>query len=182
MNTRAVLTAALLLVPALSVAQRRGGGSGGKMGGSTRATYDGPGPMPNQLSNRDLEGMSPVRTLMDKKKDLALTDDQLKQLKDLDASLKAKNDSFFRQMDSLRKEMKPSDAAPEVERIRVRSVRNGVLTVVTGIRANYDAAEPDALKLLTEDQQKSANDLLAKQETENEEMLKKKLGGGRRGG
>lgn len=181
-NTRIALFTALAL-PALAVAQ--GGGSDRiPRRGTAPPDYDrlvAGASAPTQLTARDMEGISPVKHLLDKKKELGLTDDQVKRIKELDDSLKARNAPHFRDLDSLRKEMKPSDAVPEVERIRMRGVRRSLVGVVTSVRANYDAVEPDALALLTEDQRKSAEPMLEKERDEADEMLKKKLGGGRRG-
>lgn len=178
----AVLTA--LALPALVAAQAGGGSERVPRRGTAAPDYDklvaGAG-APSQLTVRDLEFISPVRHLLDKKKELVLTEDQVKQLKAMDASLKEKNTPHFRELDSLRKESKPSDAVPEVERIRMRGVRQAMVAVVTNVRANYDGAEPEAVAVLSAEQQKTAIGLLEKQREETDEMLKKKLGGGRRG-
>lgn len=179
MSSRRLLVLALLVLPVVALAQRP------KERGTKPPDLDklaaGDRRAGLQLSNKDVEGMSPIKLLIDKRKDLALTDDQLKGLKDLDAALKTRNESLFKQLDSLRQEMKPTDASPEVEALRTKTVRNSVAGVVTGIRNNQDAAGNEAMPLLGEPQQKPAQALLDKQRTESDETLKEKLGG-RRGG
>ena len=41
-----------------------------------------------KLSNKDIENVSPIKLLIDKRKDLKLTDDQLAKLKDREDKLK----------------------------------------------------------------------------------------------
>ena len=134
------------------------------------------------ISNKDIESLNPLKVLLDNKKDLALTDDQVTQFKSFDATLKTRNDTLFHQLDSLRKAMKPSTATPEVERLRVRGVRTSLVGVIRAIREHYDAVEPDAVGSLSESQQKAATELMDLHQQKAEAMLMEKLGGGRRGG
>jgi hypothetical protein len=169
---------ALILVPSLVAAQRRTGGFGKTEG----PNYDGPG-INNaglQLSNGDVENMSPIKLLIDKRKDLKLADDKVKQIKDLESKLKETVQPSFKALDSLRREMRGSGKGDD-DRSRMMSARGHVMTVVTDIRTAYDAALKEALPLLDEEQQKRANELLDKQKGESEEVLKEKLGGGRGG-
>jgi hypothetical protein len=177
MKSRSLLVA-LVLVPSLAAAQRRGGGFGKTEG----PNYDGPGANnPGlQLSNGDVENMSPLKLLIDKRKDLKLADDKVKQIKDLESKLKETVQPSFKALDSLRREMRNSGRGDE-DRSRMMSARNHVMTVVTDIRTAYDASLKDALPLFDEEQQKKANEMLDKQRTESEDVLKEKLGGGRGG-
>ena len=138
-----------------------------------------------QLSNRDVEDISPIKLLIDKRKDLKLADDRVKQLKDIEGKLKDKNEPSYKALDSLRKVMKPSSTPNEDERTRMMAARSGVMSAVADIRANYDASAKEALALFDESQQKTANDLLQKQTADAEQMLQEKLnsrGGGRNAG
>ena len=145
-----------------------------------------------QLSTRDMENISPLKLLIDKRKDLKLTDDQLRQLKDLEGTSKDQNQPLLRALDSLRKESRPSTRPSDDDRTRMMSVRREVTGVVKDIRTNYDASLKDALAVLDESQRTTANGLLQKQSEEAERMLGEKLGGrsggepggegGRRGG
>jgi hypothetical protein len=182
MSRRLLVLATLLLIPTIASAQRRGGGGFGRDQG---ATYGGPGNMPGlQLSNRDVEDISPLKLLIDKRKDLQLADDKLKELKDLESQLKEKIKPAFKVLDSLRRESRGSGRGSDEDRSKMMSARDRVMSIVAEIRVQYDAAFKEALPLLDEAQQKTANELAEKQHADAEEMLKEKLGGrggGRRG-
>jgi hypothetical protein len=99
----------LVLVPAVALAQRGGGGGGSKVRGDPKADWNS---VENankgvKLSNRDLENISPIKLLIDKKKDLKLSDDQVNKLKELDGKLKETNDPSFKVLDSLRRAAQP---------------------------------------------------------------------------
>ena len=177
----------LIVVPTLVSAQRGGGGGGG---GSTRGEAkanwnqigkDGGAGL--KLSNGDLEDISPIKLLIDKRKDLKLSDAQLKQFKDLETAQNAKNETYFKALDSLRKDMKMSAKPTDEERARMMSARGSVMEVVGSIRMNYDATATSATALLDDTQKKTATDILDKQTKEAADMLREKLGGpGGRGG
>src|SRR5690348_3327002 len=154
MPSRKLLLLALLLsVPIVTEAQRGGGGAppvstGAKVErGDRRGSYNvglSDGSFPISISNKDVEGLSPVKVLLDKKKDLKLTDDQVKQLKDMESLLRTENDTLYNQLDSLRKEMRTNRNAPnqQVEMLRVRSARAATFEVVKALGAKYEAIEP----------------------------------------
>ena len=177
----------LILVPAIAAAQRPGGAKG-KMGSDKddpKSAFDqinksNEGAL--KLSNRDVEDLDPLKLLVDKKKDMKLSDDLVKQLKDLDGKLKTKNEPLFKVLDSLRTVIKPKNSPSDDDKLKAMVARNDVGVIVTNIRANYDAAAKEALPLLDAGQQKTATDLLAKQNKEAEEMLTDKLGGRKGGG
>jgi len=171
--------AALVLVPSLLVAQRRGGSGG--FGRDQGDKYGGPGANNGgmQLSNGDVEDMSPLKLLIDKRKDLKLADDKVKALKELEGKVKDQVQPSFKILDSLRRELR--NPPREEDRGRMMSARNGVMNVVTEIRSAYDASLKEALPLLNEEQQKKAAELVDKQKNDSEEVLKEKLGGGRGG-
>ena len=190
MLSRRVAVLALLLVPSVAVAQRGGGGAAGAAGGAggeaasradKRAHFDEveKGTKPGlQLSNGDVEDISPVKLLLDKRKALKLSDDQQKQIKDIDGKLKAMNAPLFKTLDSLRIELKPRSGTPnEADQLRMTMARSDVGVVVKSIRRNYDIALLEALPLLDETQRKVANDALAKQSKDAEDMLRERLGG-----
>ena len=171
--------AALLLFPTIASAQR-GGGSFGRDPG---ANYGGPGAIPGlQLSNGDVEDMSPIKLLIDKHKDLKLSDEKLKGIKDLETKLKEKVKPSFKALDSLRREMRPR--VSDDDRSRTASARSSVMSVVAAIRESYDEAYKEALPLLDESQRQMANDLVQKQKADADETVNAKVsgrGGGRRG-
>ena len=169
-----------LLIPVLASAQRGGGGRGG-FGRDERPDFGSGSTSTLQLSNRDVEDISPIKLLIDKRKDLKLADDKVKQLKDLESQMKTKLEPSFKALDSLRRDMRVSAKPSEEERAKMMNARGSVPTVVTEIRGIYDATLKDVMSLLDEAQQKTANELVEKQRSEAEEMLKEKLGGGRGG-
>jgi hypothetical protein len=174
MFNRQLAAFALVLIPAVASGQRsaRGGGMGGDKAnyGDSRSSAS-----LLQLSNRDVEEISPIKLIIDKRKDLKLADDRVKQLKDLEGKLKDKNEPSYKALDSLRKVMRPSGTQTDDERTRMMAARSGVMAAVADIRANYDASAKEALALLDESQQKTANELWQKQTAEAEQMLQEKL-------
>ena len=181
MLTLKVVLCALVMIPVAADAQR-GGGRRGTAPPNYDALLREDRGATQTISKRDMDWISPTKVIVDKRKALALTDDQVKGLKDLAAALQTTNDTLFKQLDSLRNEMKPNkQLSPQVEGIRVRGVRTSVVEVVKAIRANYDAAEPGILALLTEPQQKTANELLDKLQEDADAMIQEKLGGRKRG-
>lgn len=181
-----LVVAALLLTPVVAIAQR--GGGGGRTRGDQRADF---GAVMNansgglSLSNRDVEDISPIKLLIDKRKDLKLSDDQVKAFKDLESKMKDESRESFRALDSLRRAAAPPAREPNDEdRSRMMEARRTALAVVGTIRQKYDATLQLALPTLDENQRKSADALLDKQKQDAEEMLREKLsgrGGGRRG-
>jgi hypothetical protein len=186
MITRRFAVLALVLIPALASAQRGGGGRGGSGGFGKKDEADwnslGRGNAGLQLSNRDVENISPIKLLIDKKKDLKLSDDQVKRLKDLESTLKDKNDGPFKALDSLRRETRNTGGSADEARARMMSTRQGVMSTVATIRGNYEGSLKDAMPVLDDTQQKTATELVAKQAEEAEEMLREKMRGGRGGG
>jgi hypothetical protein len=162
----------LLSLPALAQRKVRGDKDGAsdfsQMSGSTI-----------KLSNKDIENFSPIKLLVDKRKDLKLTDDQLAKLKDREDKLKESMKPSFGALDSLRRIATPASRNPdEGDRARMMDTRRRFTEVVTGIRVQYDGAATDAVSVLDETQQKQANDLIQKQRAEADEMVRDKLGGG----
>ena len=160
-------------------------GGGGGFGRDAGATYGGPGRAAGlQLSNGDVEDMSPIKLLIEKRKDLQLSDDKVKQLKDVEKMTKQKAEPAFKSLDSLRRLIRgPNSGQPsEEDRSRMMSARGHVMTVVADIRLIYDAGYKEILPLLDETQQKAAADFVAKQQSDAEETLKEKVSGGRGGG
>jgi hypothetical protein len=167
---------ALLSLPALA---QRGGGGGRGMGGDRGADPFNTSGSTIKLSNKDIENVSPIKLLIDKRKDLKLTDDQLAKLKDREDKLKESMKPSFGALDSLRRIATPAGRTPdEGDKARMMDTRRHFTEVVTGIRVQYDAAATEATSLLDETQQKQATELLQKQRAEADDMVRDKLGGG----
>ncbi len=176
MKPRVLSLLALALLPSVALAQR------GRDRG-TKADFDamiGSSPVGLRLSNGDVEDMNPVKLLVDKRKDLKLTDDQLKQIRAMNDALKESTRPQFKVLDSLRIAMRPrAGADEEVERVRIQLARQDVMDLVKAIREGYDAKLKEAVALLDESQKAKADELVARQAKDAEETLAKALGGGR---
>jgi hypothetical protein len=132
------------------------------------------------LRVRDVEDQSPIKLLIDKRKDLKLTDAQLSQLKDTESKLKDKNAPLLKAVDSLVRDMRSAASSQSDEaRSRARNARMGLMTTLGDVRANYDASAKDAVAALDPDQQSKAAELLEKQKQEVERFFQERLGGGR---
>lgn len=179
---------ACLAIPTLAFAQRGGGGGGGGGGrqrGDPRADWSSlnGGFAGLQLSNRDVEEMSPLKLLIDKRKDLKLTDEQLNGLKDVEQKLKATNEPSFKALDSLRNTMRARNGTPsDDDRERMASARRSVPLVVATIRENYASALKDATGLLTDAQRDDVAKLVDKQSRDADQVLNEKLNARKPGG
>jgi hypothetical protein len=175
---RRLLITTLLLVPSLALAQRGGGGRT-QADRKTDLMDKDDSPKGVALRTRDVEDVSPLKLLIDKRKDLKLTDAQLAQLKDADGKLKEKNQPLMKALDSLIHESRaPGVLAPDKQQEVMRGARNGLMEVMKDVRANYDAAAKDAVAQLDAEQQPKANEMLEKQRQDAEKMLRERMGGG----
>ena len=180
MRTRSLAATLIvaLMLPILPANAQRGGG-GGRDRGTKPPDYNAMGGSTIKLSNKDIESISPIKLLIDKKKDLKLTDDQVNKLKEKEDKLKESMKPSFGALDSLRRIATPAGRIPdEGDKARMMDTRRQFTQVVNGIRIQYDAAATDAASVLDAEQQKQATDLLQKQKTEADDMIRDKLGGG----
>jgi hypothetical protein len=180
MKRTLALVTCLAVLPAVTFAQRGGGGR-------TQADRHTPlfdkdaGPSGPTLRPRDLEEQSPVKLLIDKRKDLKLTDEQVNALKAAESQLKDKNAPLLKAIDSLVREMKPPLNPSDESKARMRDASAGLASTIRDIRANYDEAVKPILATLEAESQAKANDMLAKQKEEGEKTVREKMGGGRKG-
>lgn len=174
--------ALLILLPAVATAQRGGGGGGRTMGGSSKADFGAidknAAPRGPSIAGKDLEKASPLADLLDKKKDLKLSDAQVSALKEADTKLREANAERYKLVDSLKKEMRPGTSAEDEARMVIS--REAMMGVIRDIRTSYDAATKDVVSKLDEAQQKTAAEIVQKNAEDTQEMLRDKLGG--RGG
>ena len=177
---RAFAVLALLLLPSLAAAQRtKSGAASGR--DKNLMSDDGSKDRRAEITVRDLEEQSPLRLLVDKRKDLKLSDDQLAKLKDLESKLKEKNGSLLRIVDSVNREMRPPRGEVTDEyRMKMRGLRNELMGAVQDIRNNYDVAAKEAVPALDAEQQKKAGELLDKQKADIEKKMGEKTGRGER--
>jgi len=172
----------LVLTPALLTAQSRGGRGGGRRGGDQPATMAAPTPSAGRMpSTRDLEKANPLAHLLDKRRDLALTDAQVEGVKTLQAELAPSMDSLLARYDSLMKVpgARSSFASlSDEQRQQMMGQRIAVADVTDGLQAAYEAAGARALGLLDEGAQREKGaELLARHRRETMGSL----GGGRGG-
>lgn len=183
----------LCAVPALAVAQR--GGSGGGGGGSKGMSGTGKkenwddvaekrAPAGPTISAKDFDDVSIYKILVDKKKDLKLSDAQIASFKEADAKLKDANADRFKLLDSLKKDAKPrTSGTPSAEdEARMVIAREALQGVVRDIRGSFDGAAKEAVAKLDESQQKAGADVMDKYNEEMLDLMRSKMGGGGRGG
>ena len=176
MIRRLLIATALLIAPAVLFAQR-----GGRTQSDKKTPLFDKQEMPKglDLRVRDLEDQSPLHLLIDKRKDLKLTDAQLSQLKDAEGKLKDKNAPLYKSADSLIRATRLTSDASDQDKARARSARGDLMDVLKSLTENYDAARKDAVALLAADQQPQANEMLDKQKAESEKFIRERLSGGR---
>jgi hypothetical protein len=185
MRTPARILAALILIPALAHAQRGGGGGSSRVRGDPNADWKavlGANGGGIRISGKDVENLSPIKLLVDKRKDLALSDDQVNRLKELQSKVVEQNQDSFKALDSLRRASQPPAREPnEDDRARMSAARRAFAATVQTVRDSYDAAFKEALPILNETQQKTAGELVDKQRKDADDLVRDKLGGGRSG-
>jgi hypothetical protein len=178
-NRRYLFVAALLIVPGIAFAQRGGGKS--------RATE--PDKMfdkanePKGLSfrSRDMEELSPLRRLVDKRKDIQLNDSQVDALKKSEDALRKTNEPNMKALDSLVREMRPPlNMTPEAKS-RIDDAGYELRETVKKISESYENAAKEAVASMTPEQQTKANEVLARLKEDSDKTLREKLGGRGRG-
>jgi hypothetical protein len=180
---RLLIGASLLFLPTIVSAQR--GGTRTQADRHTDMFDKDKAPAKAPLfRTRDIEEQSPIKLLIDKRKDLKLTDSQLSQLKDAEGKLNDKNAPLLKTIDSLVRDLRSVEAAPsEGDQSHIRLTRMNLTSVLGDIRSNYDAAAKDAIGTLDAEQQTKATEMVDKQKQDADKFVQEKLGGGgRRGG
>jgi hypothetical protein len=177
MFTRELAVIALLLIPTIADAQRTNRGK--ELFGDWNKPDTAMGRPVPKIAKTDLERFSAVKLIADKKKNLKLSDDQLKQFKDLGKQEDATNDPLYRRVDSLRLSMRRRAGVDgDQERARTTLARQELMSVIQQIRANYDSTFQAGMPLLDETQKQTATQLVEKEREEAEAALRSKLGGG----
>ena len=106
-----VALAMLALVPTLATAQRtRGGSSGGDVGSGGGGGGGGGGRAFKMPTRGDLEDMNPATYLIDKRKKIGLSDEQVTALKAVETQIKERYKVNLAVYDSLRRSARPIDA------------------------------------------------------------------------
>ena len=182
MYTKAFLVSAIIVLPTVALAQRGGGGGGSRTAADKHTPMFDKQDMPKgpSLRVRDVEDMNPIKRLIDRRKDLKLTDAQVNQLKDADTKLKQTNEPLLKAVDSLLHEAKQAanNANTDEARAKGNEATQGLRSAVEQINANYDAAANEATASFDAEQQGKAKDILSKLKEDNGSMLRERLYGG----
>jgi hypothetical protein len=176
MHRRLLLLALVVALPTAAIAQRGGGGRSRATQKEDLFKDDEGAPKGPQLRARDVEDISPIKLLIDKRKDLKLTDVQLDGLRKSEGALKEKNGPLLKSVDSLVREMKPPmNRTPESD-ARLRDARVALQQTLSSLNENYDAAAKEAVAGFDADQQSKANELLAKLKEDGDKRIREKMG------
>lgn len=180
MRRYSVALIALFLVPTLAHAQR-------KMRGEPEANWnqiDKSVQANIRISKSDLEKLSAIRTVVDKKKDLKLTAEQLAKIEELTKQEAAVMEPHFKLVDSLKLAARWRQGQDSTqERARTQLARQELVSVVRQIRSTYDSTFQFALPVLDETQQKAVAEHVQKERADADQDIQKALGGraGRQG-
>lgn len=174
MNRRFIVLAMLLALPTAAGAQRGGGRT--QSDRRTELFDKDAQPKGPSLRARDIDDQNPLKLLIDKRKDLKLSDAQITALRDAESKLRTDNQPLLRTVDSLVHEMRPPVGSPSDEdRNRIRNARMSVVSVLGSVWANDDMAAKEAVAALDADQQTKANALLEKQKDDRQKLVQDKL-------
>ncbi len=171
-----LLTVLFATLPDVAFAQRGGRGMGSRdadwnaVAGST--------PRGPSITGKDFKEASPLTMLLDKKKQLNLTDVQVASIAAAEQKLQAANAERYALVDSLKKQMRPSAAPSAEDEARLAIARESMQGVVRDIRASHEAETKPVVATLDADQQKLAAELLEKHAEKVQKMLRDKIGGG----
>lgn len=174
MSRRVIVFAVLLALPTAAWAQRGGGRT--QSDRRTELFDKDAQPKGPSLRVRDVEDQNPLKLLIDKRKDLNLSEAQVAAFKDADSKLRDVNAPLFRTVDSLVHEMRPPLASPSDEdRSRIGNARMSLMGTLGSVWANDDSAAKEAVATLAAEQQTKANALLEKQKDDRQKMVQDKL-------
>ena len=141
---------------------------------------------PEVLTSDTLEKLNPISALLQKRKDLSLSDQRIGQLGGVLSRLDAKNMTLLRQIDSVAKAMGLSPDHPlgesETDRERMQGYRNAILPMVNGVRDNYDDAAMEALRMFSGDTLRRANGIVRDARDKINQMMRGGSVGPPRGG
>jgi len=165
--------ALLVVIPALLSAQRGGGGGSGGTRRPGSGFSDSAEVRP--LSRDDVNDANPLNLLVDKRKDLKLTDAQLAALKDASAKLKDRILPSLKTIDSLNSVMRLLSTSL-ADQDAARSARSTFLQTLKSIRDTYAASAQDAVTQLDPDQQKTANEVVQRQRDQFDKRVRERMG------
>jgi hypothetical protein len=166
---------ALLVLPSIGAAQRGGTRSAA---GQHDELFKDDKPAGPTLRSGDLEDKNPLKLLIDKRKDLKLTDAQLSAFKDSEKQLKEKTAPSLHALDSLVHVMQQSSTGNVTQADAGGSARLTLHNVLQTVGETYDGAATAAVATLDPDQEAKAKELLAGLQQDTQKMVMQKMGGG----
>jgi len=184
-----VALATMALIPSLATAQKGGKSSGGDEGGGGAPRGGGSFKAPTR---GDLEDMNPASFLIDKKKKLQLTDEQVAAVKVVDEQIKERYKVSLATYDSLRrgsrsvsasvsssrsKQKFATDAPSPAEQESMQLAMRGIQQALMGFR-NQRTADVDATLAAITDPEAKAK-ALALLKDQNEDFMRLMPGGDR---
>jgi hypothetical protein len=179
---RFVLAVAMvaLAVPGLATAQR---GGGGRSRATSRTDMFGDefgSRRKNAITSGKIQDLDPVAILIDKHKDLSLTDGQVDTLKQMNDKLREAQKPALHVLDSLNQAIANmgSNISGD-DQSHYQTLNTFVRMVAGNLRQQYDSVENDARALMNDDQKQKADDVLR---DSHDELMKLVGRGGRRGG
>lgn len=163
MRRTTLLLAILMIVPGVAAAQR----GGRTRSGATSRTNMFPDEQAlhraNAVSSSKLRDLDPLSILIDKHKDMQLSDSQVNALKSMNEQLQTTQKPTFHALDSLDQQLAnfgSNSSMSSGDQARMRTTTMFVRMVAGNIRQQYDSVEKQARGLLNDQQKKKANDVL----------------------
>ncbi len=176
MRRIALLLSLLMVVPSMSQAQRGGRTRSGATSRTDMFPSDQMRRRASAVSSGKLRELDPLAILLDKHKDLALTDSQVTVLKTMDDQLGTLQKPAYHVLDSLDQELANIGSDPTSDEQRhMQTVNTFLHMIAKNVRQQYDSVEKDAVTLMTDDQKKKADDVLK----DSHAQLARLLAGGR---
>jgi len=166
---------AMAALPALLQAQRRGMGERDVNWNAVTSKK-----APPTLTAKDIEELDPLALLVEKKKDLKLTDAQLAALTEAQGKLAADVAPLLARIDSLGKAMRPTTSVQGAEdEARMVIARDAAGGAVREVRQRYGAALEGALPLLEAADLVIVHNGKVDQQEKGMKTLREKMLGGR---
>ena len=161
MRRVALVLSLLMVAPTLSMAQRGGRTRSGATSRTNMFPSDQMRSRATNVTSGKLRDLDPLAILLDKHKDLALTDSQVTALKTMDDQLGTMQKPAYHVLDSLDQELANVGSNPTSdEQQQMQTANTFVRMIATHVREQYDSVEKSAGALMTDDQKHKAGDVL----------------------
>ncbi len=178
MRRTTLLLALLMIMPGVALAQR---GSRSRSGATSRTDMF-PGEQAQHrataVTSSKLQDLDPLSILIDKHKDMQLSDSQETALKSMNDQLRTAQKPAFHALDSLNQQLANFGSNPSSDdQARMRTTSMFVRMVAGNIRQEYDSVEQQARGLLNAQQKKKANDVLKDSQKQLDQLAGRRRGG-----